>query len=124
MRRQGAQVGMDRADRWIGLTDGGNGLEPFVQRSFPRVEVVIIDFWHVSDHLGDLARALYPQDEDQAKTQKGQWCHILKHQGGAALVNALEELSLPERRPALRTTHREVIGYLKKNVPRMDYPSY
>ena len=29
MRRQGAQVGMDRADRWIGLTDGGNGLEPF-----------------------------------------------------------------------------------------------
>ena len=25
---------MDRADRWIGLTDGGNGLEPFLQRSF------------------------------------------------------------------------------------------
>lgn len=26
MRRQGAQVGMDSAERWIALTDGGNGL--------------------------------------------------------------------------------------------------
>jgi hypothetical protein len=77
MRRQGAQVGMDRAERWIGLTDGGNGLEPFVQKSFPRVEVVILDFWHVSDHLGDLARTLHPQDEEKAKEQKGQWCHTL-----------------------------------------------
>ena len=124
MRRQGAQVGMDRADRWIGLTDGGNGLEPFVQKSFPRVEVVILDFWHASDHLGDLARALHPQDEEKAKEQKGRWCHALKHEGGAALVAALETLVLPERRPALRAVHAEVLGYLRKNVPRMDYPAY
>jgi hypothetical protein len=124
MRRQGAQVGMDRADRWIGLTDGGNGLEPFVQKSFPRVEVVILDFWHVSDHLGDLARTLHPQDEEKAKEQKGQWCHVLKHQGGAALVTALEAMPLPERRPTVRVKHAEVLGYLRKNVPRMDYPTY
>lgn len=124
LRRQGGQVGMDRADRWIGLTDGGNGLESFVQKSFPRVEVVILDFWHVSDHLGDLARTLHPQDEEKAKTQKGQWCHVVKHEGGAALVKALEALPLPERRPTLRAKHEEVLGYLKKNVPRMDYPTY
>ena len=57
LRRQAGQVGMNRAERWLGLTDGGNGLEPFVQKSFPLVEVVIVDFWHVADHLGDLARA-------------------------------------------------------------------
>jgi len=124
LRRQAGQVGMNRAERWLGLTDGGNGLESFVQRSFPLVEVVILDFWHVSDHLGDLARTLYAQDEEQAKEQKGQWCQMLKHEGGAALVKVLEELRLPERRPALRAKHAEVLGYLKKNVPRMDYPTY
>jgi hypothetical protein len=124
MRRQGAQVGMDRADRWIGLTDGGNGLEPFVQRSFPRVEVVIIDFWHVSDHLGDLARALYPQDEEKAKEQKGAWCHALKHEGGAVVIARLEAMELPERRPLVRVKHAEVLGYLRNNVSRMDYPTY
>ena len=124
LRRQGGQVGMNQAQRWIGLTDGGNGLEAFVQTSFPRVEVVILDFWHVSDHLGDLARALHPQDEEQAREQKGQWCHLLKHQGGAALVKALEELPLPARRPALRAKHAEVLGYVQNNVARMDYPTY
>jgi len=124
LRRQAGQVAMDRAERWLGLTDGGNGLESFVSKSFPRVEVVILDFWHVSDHLGDLARTLHPQDEERAKTQKGQWCHVLKHEGGAALVQALETLPLPESRPALRVKHEEVLGYLKKNVSRMDYPTY
>jgi hypothetical protein len=124
LRRQGGQVGMNQAQRWIGLTDGGNGLEAFVQTSFPRVEVVILDFWHVSDRLGDLARAWHPQDEDQAREQKGQWCHLLKHQGGAALVQALEGLPLPARRPALRATHAEVLGYLRNHVARMDYPTY
>ena len=124
MRRQGAQVGMDHADRWIGLTDGGNGLEPFVTKSFPRVELVILDFWHVSDHLGDLARALHPHDEEQAKTQKGEWCRLLKHEGGVALIDVLETMPLPERRPLVRAKHTEVLGYLRKNAHRMDYPSY
>ena len=124
MRRQAGQVGMNRAERWLGLTDGGNGLEPFVQKAFPLVEVVILDFWHVSDHLGDLARTLHPQDEEKAKEQKGQWCHVLKHEGGAALVTVLEALPLAKRPPALRAKHADVLGYLKKNVPRMDYPTY
>lgn len=124
MRGQGAQVGMDRADRWIGLTDGGNGLEPFVHKSFPRVEVVILDFWHVSDHLGDLARTLHPQDEEKAQEQKGQWCHVLKHQGGAVLVAELETWPIPSNGGAMQTKHAEVLGYLRNNVSRMDYPTY
>jgi hypothetical protein len=124
MRRQGAQVGMDPAERWIGLSDGGNGLEDFLTRNFPRVEVVILDFWHAADHLGDLVRALHPGDEEQAKTLKGTWCHIMKHQGGAAIIATLESLALPARRPAVRAKHEEVLGYLKKNVHRMDYPTY
>jgi hypothetical protein len=124
MRRQAGQVGMNRAERWIGLTDGGNGLEPFVHKAFPLVEVVILDFWHVSDHLGDLARTLHPQDEEKAQEQKGQWCHVLKHEGGAALITLLEEMPLPERRPVLRAKYLEVLGYLKNHVLRMDYPTY
>jgi hypothetical protein len=124
LRRQAGQVGMNRAARWLGLTDGGNGLESFVQRFFPRVEVVILDFWHVSDHLGDLARTLHPADEEQAKEQKGRWCHVLKHEGGTALIQTLEDIPLPERRPALRARHAEVLAYLRNNESRMDYPTY
>lgn len=124
LRRQGGQVGMNRADRWIGLSDGGNGLESFVASQFPRVEVVIIDFWHVADHLGDLARSMHPANEEHAQALKGQWCHVLKHQGGQALVEELETLVLPARSPAARAKHAEVLSYLKNHVTRMDYPTY
>jgi hypothetical protein len=77
----------------------------------------------VADHLGDLARAPHPQDDEQASEPKGQWCHALKHQGGAALVEIREEMTLPERRPAGRAQHAEVLGYLRQNVPCRGYPA-
>ena len=94
-----------------------------MKRSFPRVEVVILDFWHVSDHLGDLARALHPQDEEKAQEQKGQWCHVLKHRGGTTVIAQLEAMPLASR-GALRAKHEEVLGYLHNNASRMDYPTY
>ena len=62
MRRQAGQVGMDHAEQWIGLSDGGNGLERFLTRNFPREVVVILDFWHASEYLSDLAKALHPDE--------------------------------------------------------------
>ena len=124
LRRQGAQVGMDRAQRWIALSDGGNGLEDFLRSNFPRVEVVILDFYHVAEHLHDLARALYPADEEQATTVAGAWCHALKHEGGQVVQATLAGLDLRGRSAAARATHRELLGYFANQVHRMDYPAY
>jgi hypothetical protein len=92
MRRQGAQVGMDRADVWVALTDGGAGLEEFMAVYFPRAECVL-DFYHAAEHLNDLAKALYAGDEGQAAEMAGQWCQTLKHESGAALLAVLEALA-------------------------------
>ncbi len=54
---------MNRAEVWIGLTDGGNGLEEFVRKNFSREPVLILDFWHAVDHLTQLAQLLHPDDE-------------------------------------------------------------
>ncbi|MFO0863116.1 MAG: hypothetical protein U0744_00390 [Gemmataceae bacterium] len=35
MRKQAAQVGMDQAQQWIALSDGGAGLEEFFDVHFP-----------------------------------------------------------------------------------------
>src|SRR5439155_1220460 len=70
MRRQGAQVGMDRADVWVALTDGGSGLEEFIGVYFPRCEC-ILDFYHAAEHLGALAQALHPADDGRAREAAG-----------------------------------------------------
>lgn len=124
LRRQGAQVGMDQAERWVALSDGGNGLEDFLRSNFPRVEAVILDFYHAAEHLGRLAKAWHPGDEDAAATRHEEWCHQLKHAGGAALVSALQALPLAGRSRAARQAYAEELQYFQNQLHRMAYPQY
>src|SRR5512135_1072798 len=41
LRKQVAQIGMDRAERWLALSDAGAGIEELLQVHFGRVEAVI-----------------------------------------------------------------------------------
>jgi hypothetical protein len=124
LRRQAAQVGMEQAELWVALCDGGNGLEDFVKDNFGRPEVVLIlDFWHPAEDLGELARLLYPRDDTAAKKQAAAWCHTMKHQGGAAILEELKALALP-RRKDVKEKYTEVIRYIGNNLHRMNYPYY
>lgn len=60
LRRQAAQVGLDRAAVWVALSDGGAGLEDLLRTQFPRAAAVILDFYHAAEHLGALAKAVHP----------------------------------------------------------------
>lgn len=124
MRRLGGQAGMDSADRWIALSDGGSGLEDFLAENFPRVEEVILDFYHVTEYLGDLAKAYSGGDEGLAERLSGQWCQQLKHQGGAAVLERLRQLDVRGKGGAVREKLREVLVYLENQRHRTDYPRY
>jgi hypothetical protein len=129
LRRQAGQVGMNHAEQWLGLSDGGNGLEHFLQSNFPgplqhgTALELILDFWHAADALLKLAKTLEPSDEERRQELVTSWCHTMKHEGGRRLVAELENLQLPDK-PALQAQHQETLGYLKNNVHRMDYPRY
>lgn len=124
LRRQAAQVGMDHAAIWIGLTDGGSGLEAFVESNFPRAAVVILDFWHASEYLTKLAKVLHAQDEAKSVEQKERWQRLLKEEGGTTMIAVLENFPWPERLPGLKEMREEVLGYFRNQAHRMDYPTY
>ncbi len=98
LRRQAGRVGMEAAEVWVALTDGGNGLEEFCRQNFARPDlVVILDFYHAASYLEKLAQALFPHDADQATGQAEQWCRLLKEEGGAATLAVLENAEWPAR---------------------------
>jgi hypothetical protein len=123
LRRQAAQVGMDRAEQWVALTDGGNGLDEFMDIPFPRAGR-ILDFYHAAEHLGDLAKVYCGGDTTAAAELTEQWSHRMRHEGGAALLAELEALDLDGRPAAVREAHRQVTGYVRNTLHRMDYPHY
>jgi hypothetical protein len=126
LRRQAGRVGMERAEVWVALTDGGSGLEQFLQRNFNRPDlVVILDFYHAASYLDRLAQALHPQDADQARAQAEQWCSLLKAEGGALTLSVLRHWDWPARKSAaLRQQLETTLTYFGNNVHRMAYPEY
>ena len=126
LRRQAARVGMEQAEVWVALTDGGNGLEALLQSNFNRADLVLIlDFYHAASYLEKLSKALLPDDEAAAQAQAQQWCHLLKTEGGATTLEVLRHWDWPARKTkALREQLATVEGYFAANVHRMEYPEY
>jgi hypothetical protein len=122
LRRQAAQVGMDRAERWIALSDGGSGLEAWLGANFGRLDAVILDFYHAAEYLGEVARALHPADEAARASWLGDWCGRLKREGGPAVLEGLRALPVSGREA--RRVRSEVMRYFENQSHRMDYPSY
>lgn len=123
LRGQGTQIGMERADRWIGLCDGGNGLEHFLEGAFPRLEVVILDYWHACEYLADLARALHPQEEGLREEKRSLWSRLLLEEGGALTLAYLREQQWPETE-VVRAQWEKVQTYFENQQHRMEYPEY
>jgi hypothetical protein len=121
MRRPGARVGMDAADVWVAWTDGGNGPEGFVDGKFPRA-VKVLDFRHGATHLATFAKQFRPGVASEKLLAA--WCHTLKHAGGAEMIRVPERLDRKRRTEEVREGHDDLPGYLRKNVGRMDYPTY
>ena len=116
---------MDAADRWVAISDGGNGLEEFLKINFPRVEAVILDFYHAAEYLGKIAQAWYLTDEETVKAWMDHWCHDLKHKGGEFVLGGLRDLLVSRGVPkAVRVRLEEAITYFDNQKHRMDYPSY
>jgi len=124
LRNQGAQVGMDRADRWVAISDGGAGLEDWLNVNFPRVDAIILDFYHAATHLNDWAKAWHPHDATAAQKLATSWCHWLKHDGGDAVLAMLRACDVSEESQAMQEEHRKLLVYFGNQSHRMDYPTY
>jgi hypothetical protein len=118
LRRQASQVGLDQAQRWVAIADGGSGIEDWLRSHFPRVEAVILDFYHAAEHLSEWAKALGIAGETEA------WCHRLKQEGGQVVLAALEAMDMSNRSATTQEAHRQILVYFTNQVHRMDYPTY
>jgi len=127
LRAECVAVGIAQADVVLGLTDGGNGLEAClvetVLTGLAHETVLILDFFHATEHLREFAKAWLP-DESTRKDQVDRWCHTLKHQGGCALLIELETLDQTCRTEGQLEAHRLLTQYIRNNQHRMDYPTY
>lgn len=104
------------------LADGAPCLWRMASERLPGA-LQIQDFWHVAEHLYELARGLWPGDGAEAEEAGGRWKTMLSEGRVEAIIEELEGLRKGSR-GAKRKLLDEKIGYLGDGKHRMDYPRY
>jgi len=113
--------GWSRAEKKVFMGDGSEWIWNIAEQYFPGA-IPVVDLYHPSQHLWDLTRKLYPNQEAEQR----RW--VMVHQ------NMLEEGKIEELVSALRTidsSHPELedkvrveAGYFENNRERMRYPEF
>jgi hypothetical protein len=114
--------GWSRAEKKVVMGDGAEWIWNLAELHFPGA-VQIVDLYHARQHLWELARKLYPNDEASQKA----W--IKAHQKRLLDKGKIEKLVLAIR--SIHSTNPEVADkirteadYFETNAERMRYPKF
>jgi hypothetical protein len=129
-RVEAERRGLRQAEKVIGMGDGGNWIDPTMEREF-RLEARIIDWCHASEHLWDCGKAAYGTGTPQASMWSERTEALLWDGRVEEVITALSEQSQrlgsptgsdPPQHPR-RVLHQNV-GYFTKHKDHMNYPEY
>jgi len=88
--------------------------------------IMILDFFHASEHLTELSKILYSQDNPTQKELGKRWLserlHALKHDGPKSLIRALKRRRCKTEKQ--QEAVRKELNYFRTNQARMDYPGH
>lgn len=88
--------------------------------------IMILDFYHASEHLSELSKILYSQDSPTQKELGKRWLserlHALKHDGPKSLIRALKRRRCKTAKQ--QEAVRKELNYFRTNQARMDYPAH
>jgi hypothetical protein len=113
--------GLFKAKRVIALGDGAEWVKNTAQTHFGTAQF-IIDFYHASEHIGDLCRALFDRDVRQTDYYHEKWTDSLWEGEIEAIIQSATNL-LPKD-PRTKNDARILIAYFEKNKEHMRYAHY
>lgn len=129
-RVEAERRGYRQAEVVIAMGDGGNWIDPLLDREF-RVQARIIDWYHAVEHLWDCAKAIHgPQTPATAamveRMEAWLWDGKVRR-----IIDELTEhsLRLGETQPDDPAQHprrvlQQNVGYFTNHEKHMDYPAY
>ncbi|NIN99619.1 MAG: ISKra4 family transposase, partial [Anaerolineae bacterium] len=119
VRRMVCLAGGHTIDELVAIADGAAWIWEQVRTRLPFVSTQIVDFYHAAEQIATAARALHGEGTQAAKNWLRDARHVLRHEGGRALLKKLKKSR--HYRRGNEAIHA-LVGYISKHVQRMDYP--
>lgn len=115
------QTVQQRPHQVVFLGDGAAWIWLMASGLFPDA-IQILDFFHVSEYLWEVARNAFPNEADQQRSWVETQQETLKQSQWRDVVNAAQRL--PPSTEALALIIERLVSYLSNNQNRIDYRSY
>jgi hypothetical protein len=108
---------------YLGVADGARCNWDFIA---PHVTLQILDFYHASGYLGQVAKVAYPRNAKARKIWLDTACHELKHTPGAVntLLSEMEILTQRTMPKNLRSELDAAITFFTNHQHQMQYADY
>ena len=117
LRREAERRGFDRARRQVIMGDGAQWIWSVATELYPRA-IQIVDFFHASERLWEVAKALFPGDLDSRELWAEARCADLKAGRLAGLLATLQAHAGGCEAAA------KCVGYIEANRERMRYDEF
>lgn len=125
LHQEARRRGLDQAGQVVFIGDGAAWVWENRRLTFPGA-VEILDFYHASEHAGQLAKALHEEDPAAAAACRERWCHDMKQASPASLL--AESRAMLQSHGEWSETRREAveaeINYLESHDARTRYGEY
>lgn len=119
--QEAARRGVDHAAQVVVVADGAPWIWNLAAEHFPGA-IQILDFYHASERVHTVARAVYGDGSAQAKQWADRNVKRLSSGDWKGLLCSLK--ALRPKTAEGQNTVRLAIGYFETNRQRMDYPTY
>ena len=120
--REAGKRGWSRTQKQVVMGDGAEWIWNLAAEHFPGA-LQIVDLYHARQHLWELARRLYPDDEGKQKAwMKVHQKRLLDRGKIEKLVGALR--TIPSPNPEVAEKLRTEADYFARNGERMRYPKF
>ena len=120
MLKESRLRGMGNAEMSVVIGDGALWIWKQAEINFPGA-IQILDYYHAREHLGVLAEAVFPAEEERSKSLK-KWIDLLD-QGKIGTIAHLAEQKKARSGKRRSVAERE-IEYFLKNAERMQYACF
>lgn len=125
LHQEAQRRGLARAQKVVFLGDGAAWIWENCRLTFPGA-VQILDFYHASEHVGQLTRALCQDDPAAAADLQSKWCHEMKASSpsGFLLQASAQLLANPQGPELKRCAIQTEIDYLQSHAARTRYGEF
>ena len=114
-------IALAQALETLSLTDGGPWIRNQILKHLKKLNAMLLDFFHLSEHIGSTARCGLG-DGAEGKTWAEKQLHEIKHVGGRTVLAAIEELGKKIRSPLKKESLRRLRCYLVERWEMVEYP--